>query len=248
MRKFKSHKIAASTFGMFFIIAFVTYGLGSGLIGSIIDVPDSLSNIFANKTQIIVGVILMALVHSFVNIGLPVIMLPILSPYNRRMTYGYLSAAIVATVVLVGMTYGYLSAAIVATVVLVVGSIFLLLLVPLSDEYVKAGSAITPYFETMSTLLKKGGYFSYQIGMAIWGLGGLMFCYLLYQSKLVPRFIAVWGFIGYSIFISGTILELFAHNVGVLLSIPGGLFEIFLSIWLIFNGFNSSVIASEPAK
>ena len=225
MSQFKSNKTAASTFGIFFIIAFVTYGFGSGLIDSIIDVPDSLANIFANKAQIIVGVILLTLVHSFVNIGLPIVMFPILSPYNQRVTYGYFSAAIVATVVLV------------------VGSIFLLLLIPLSDEYVKSGFANTPYFETMATILKKGGHLSYQIGMAIWGLGGLMFCYLLYQSMLVPRFIPIWGFIGYTIFISGTILELFAHDVGILLSIPGGLFEIFLSIWLIVKGFNSSEIA-----
>jgi hypothetical protein len=230
MSKFKSDRTAASTFGIFFITAFITYGLGSGLIDSIIDVPDSLSNIFANKSQIIVGVILIAIIHSFVNIGLPIIMFPILSPYSREVAYGYLSAAIVATVVVA------------------VGAIFLLLLIPLSDEYVKSGSAITPYFETMTIILIKGGYFSYQIGMAIWGLGGLMFCYLLYQSKLVPRFIPIWGFIGYTIFISGSILELFSHNVGVVLSVPGGLFEIFLSLWLLFKGFNSSAITFVPAK
>lgn len=76
--------------------------------------------------------------------------------------------------------------------------------------------------------------------MAIWGLGGLLFCSLLYQSKLVPRFISVWGFIGYLVFITGTVLELYGHNLGVALSIPGGLFEISLSIWLIVKGFTFS--------
>ena len=94
----------------------------------------------------------------------------------------------------------------------------------------------------------KGNFFAYQLGMAIWGLGGLMFCYLLYESKLVPRLLPVWGFIGYIIFISGTILELFGNNIGVQLSIPGGLFEIFLSVWLIVKGFNAPAIASVTAK
>lgn len=217
-----THKTAARTFGIFFLIAFLSYGIGSGLVESVVSVPDFLSTIYNNQTKIIIGVILMALVHTIVNIGLPVIMFPILKPFNRTLTYGYLSAAITASVVLV------------------VGAIFLLLLLPVSNEYAKLGTANTTYFETLGITLKKGGYYSYQIGMAIWGVGGLMLCSLLYRSKLVPRFISTWGFIGYIVFISGTIFELFGYNVGVILSIPGGLFEISLSIWLIIKGFNAS--------
>ncbi len=76
--------------------------------------------------------------------------------------------------------------------------------------------------------------------MAIWGLGGLMFCYLLYISKLVPRGLSIWGFLGYIVFIAGTITELFGYPFGVQLAIPGGLFEITLSIWLIIKGFKES--------
>jgi hypothetical protein len=89
-------------------------------------------------------------------------------------------------------------------------------------------------------VLSKGNYYAYQIGMVIWGIGGLMFDYLLYQSKLVPRPLAVWGVIGYIVFISGITLELFGYGVGVLLSIPGGLFEVSLSVWLIVRGFSTS--------
>ena len=163
-----THRNAARMFGIFFIIAFLSYGIGSALIASITSTPDFLSNVYANNTTIIVGVILIALVHTFVNIGLPVVVLPILKPFNRNLAYGYLSGAIAATVVIV------------------VGAIFLLLLLPLSDEYVKAGSAAAPYFETIGNLLKEGGFFAYQIGMTLWGLGGLMLVSLLYKSKLVP--------------------------------------------------------------
>jgi hypothetical protein len=45
----------------------------------------------------------------------------------------------------------------------------------------------------------------------------------------------------------GTLSELFGSNLGVLLAMPGGLFEISLSLWLIFKGFNSSKIASVAA-
>lgn len=217
-----TYKIAARVFGVFFFIAFLSYGTGSELVESIVNVPDFLYNISDNKTTMVIGVVLMAIIHTIVTIGLAVIMLPVLKPFNNTLSYGYLSAAITASVILV------------------VGTIFLLLLLPLSDAYLKLGATDTSAFEIIGSVLKKGGFLSYQIGMAIWGCGGLLFCSLLYQSKLVPRFMSIWGFIGYIVFISGTIFELFGYTIGVLLSAPGGLFEIFLSTWLIIKGFNTS--------
>jgi hypothetical protein len=222
----KSQKIIARTFGIFFLLAFLSYGLGSGLIDSIAGAKDTLINVNTNKTQLIIGVILMALIHTIVNIGLPVLMVPILKPYNKFLSYGYLSAGIAATVTLI------------------IGAIFSMLLVPLSSMYVNADSADLLHYETIGTILTKGNYFAYQIGMAIWGFGGLMFCYLLFISKLVPKGLAIWGFLGYIVFISGTILELFGINLGVQLAIPGGLFEITLSIWLIIKGFKAPKLIS----
>jgi hypothetical protein len=37
-------------------------------------------------------------------------------------------------------------------------------------------------------------------------------------------------------------------GAGMLLYLPGGLFELFLPIWLFVKGFNSSAIAFESAK
>ena len=221
-----THRNAARLFGTFFIIAFLAYGTGSALIASITDTPDFLSTVYANSTTIVIGAILIALVHTFVNIGLPVIMLPILQPFNKTCAYGYLSLGIASTTVAV------------------IGAIFLLLLIPLAGEYAKAGSAATSSFEAMGIVLEMGGAYAYQIAMAIWGLGGLLFVSVLYTSRLVPRLLSVWGMVGYLVFVSGTILELFGYPVGVLLSLPGGLFELSLSVWLIAKGFNSSAIAS----
>jgi len=200
-----SNKIAARSFGIAFLIGYISYGLGFGLLNSVINSPGGLATIYANKNQVIFEAAIMMAVFATINIGLGIIMTPVLKPYNKTLTYGYLSAAIASTVMLI------------------VGAIFLLLLVPLSEEF-----------------------FSYQIGMVIWGLGGLLFCFLLYLSKLVPRWMSVWGFIGYIIFISGAFFALFGISIDVILDIPGGLFEIFLSFWLIFKGFNGK--AAELSK
>ena len=221
-----THRNAARLWGIFFIIAFLAYGIGSGMIDAITSTPDFLTEVNANHTTITVGVILIALVHTFVNIGLPVLLMPILKPFHQNLTYGYLSFAIASTTVIV------------------VSGIFLMLLIPLSSAYVNAGAAATDYFVTLGALLKMGGFYAYQIGMAIWGLGGLLFVAVLYKSKIVPRVFSVWGFIGYAVFFAGTIFELFGIGVGVMLAIPGGLFEIALSLWLIFKGFDSVATSS----
>ena len=223
----KSQKSIARTFGVFFLLAFLSYGIGSSLTASVTEAADSLSAVNTNKAQLIIGVILLALIHTIVNIGLPVLMVPILKPFNKVLSYGYLSAGITATVILI------------------VGSIFLILYVPLSSMYINTDSTDLLHFGTIGTILTKGNFYAYQIGMTIWGFGGLLFCYLLYISKLVPRGFSMWGFLGYMIFIAGTVSELFGYPIGVQLSVPGGLFEISLSIWLIIKGFKESELITS---
>jgi hypothetical protein len=85
------------------------------------------------------------------------------------------------------------------------------------------------------------------------GLGGLIFAYLLYQSKLIPRNLSVLGIIGYVMLLLGVFLNMLGYidinsGAGMLLYLPGGLFELFLPLWLFAKGFYSPAIASESAK
>ena len=57
----------------------------------------------------------------------------------------------------------------------------------------------------------------------------------------MPRTLAAWGVIGYTIHIAGAIAEIFGIHVGLMLSLPGGFFELALGFWLIAKGFSSWV-------
>ncbi|NOU75564.1 DUF4386 family protein [Paenibacillus sp. LMG 31458] len=78
--------------------------------------------------------------------------------------------------------------------------------------------------------------------MIVLSLVSLLFCYLLYQSKLIPRLISVFGLIGYASLLTSALLEIFGYSPGMFLFLPGALFEIILPIWLIVKGFNSFAI------
>jgi hypothetical protein len=215
----KSHRWAARLFGIFIILAFASYGTGSGLVDSIAEGTDGLAGIADGKTTLMIGVVLIATVHTVVTIGLSVLAFPALSTVN-----GYAAR-------------GYLAAGIAATVTAVTGALFLALLVPLSDAFVASGTG-AEHFDTMALILQKGGFFAYQMSMTLWSVGGLILCAALFVSRLVPRFLSVWGLVGYIVFMVGTIAEVFGHPIGVMLSPPAGLFELSLSVWLIVKGFN----------
>jgi len=79
---------------------------------------------------------------------------------------------------------------------------------------------------------------AYQFAMIVLGFGSVLFCGLLYQYSLIPKPLALWGIIGYFCLLAGAVLELLGYPYGLLFSIPGGLFELFLPFWLFLKGFN----------
>ena len=90
---------------------------------------------------------------------------------------------------------------------------------------------------------------SYNVAEAGLGIGSLFFCALLFRTGLVPRFLAVWGFIGYACFAGGNLLELFGvAGAGLVGAIPGGLFELTFGIWLIARGFASTATVRSRAS
>lgn len=206
-------------FGVLFILVFLFYGIGSGMVEGIATRPDALTQIANNKAQVVAGIILMAVLHSLGNVGLAVIMFGIVKQYSSAKAYGYLLFAIMATVLLT------------------VGGIFLWQLIPMGDAY--AAAADKEGMQQLVAVCRQGNAASYQLGMAMWATGGVLLCTVLYKTQLIPRWMSMWGMAGYVLLFAGTIAELFQLHIGVALSLPGGLFEIVLSIRAIVKGFNT---------
>ncbi len=94
-----------------------------------------------------------------------------------------------------------------------------------------------------------GNAVSYNVAEAGLGIGSLFFCALLFRTGLVPRFLAVWGFIGYACFAGGNLLNLTGvAGAAMVGAIPGGLFEVTFAIWLIARGFTSTATVRTHAS
>lgn len=220
-----SHRKTARIVGLLFLLLLIT-----GISGIILrDLSPSLKDVFENSTQIKIS-ILFDLIASTVAVGIAVLLFPILKKFNYNIALWYFGFSIV----------GF------ATIIVSNVSVFSLL--TLSEEYVKLGSPDTDYFQTLG-VLKLGEYFgAHFMGLIIHTFGASMFYYLLFQSKLLPRFLSVWGLIAITLVLSATLLQIFDRSVSMILYLPNGLLQILIGIWLIVKGFNSSAIVSQSKK
>lgn len=218
---------SARLFGIFFILSFMSYAIGIGIMGDLQNSQIQPFQVIENKVSLVVGAILIAIFHTLFNLGLVVVMFNILKSINKSLSIIYLILS----------SFG--------TLLLALGAVFLLLPVTTSETLVLLSTEYDhSVFEMILSLSSGGNFYSYQIGMILWGIGGLFFCNLLYRSKYVPVIFPIWGSFGYLIFIAGCGLELFGVPYGVQFSAPGGLFEIGLSVWLIVKGFNKNQFIS----
>jgi hypothetical protein len=65
---------------------------------------------------------------------------------------------------------------------------------------------------------------------------------------LVPRWLAVWGVLGYAIILCGMVSAVLGSGLGDLSSLPGGLWEVFMGVWLIAKGFNASAFVPQAPR
>ena len=71
-------------------------------------------------------------------------------------------------------------------------------------------------------------------------IGALFFYLLFYRTRVIPRYISVWGILATIILFIVTIIKLFGVELSILnaLVLPMILNELFLAFWLIIKGFN----------
>jgi hypothetical protein len=77
-------------------------------------------------------------------------------------------------------------------------------------------------------------------------LGALMFYVVLYQYRLVPRWLSTWALVGAALYIVAPIGSMFGLSLGVFVG-PLAVQEMVMAVWLIAKGFSPSAIAAESA-
>ncbi len=199
----------------------------------IIDIPNYLAQISSNASQVNSGAFFQFLMTA-AHVGMAITLYPTLKKQNESLALGYVGSRLVAAAFNI------------------IGVIILLLLLTLSQEFVKAGAPVSSHFQTIGELLRTGRDLVNHAGVIlVMSMGSLIFYYLLYQIKLVPRWLAGWGLVGTAVAIVAGCLFMFRSidlMTSVYMDFPLALQEMVFAVWLIVKGFNPSVTISEAAK
>jgi hypothetical protein len=231
----ETNRKTAIIVGVLYIIGTVAGILSLTFTAPILERPDFLTQVSANPNQIVLGalfVLTMGLALAMVS----VMLFPILKRYNEALAVGYV------------VFRGALEA--VAYLALVIGWLALPLI---SHEYIKATAATASYFQALGDFVLGAHDQIGHVLSIIFILGALMFYYVLYESKLVPRWLSGWGlFAAIPYFVSG-VLGLFnilspMSTIQMVLVLPLALQEMVLAVWLIAKGFNSSPVNVRLAQ
>ena len=222
--------------GVFYIIAtaapILTYFFIRFFEGDVTgeSIPDYLVQIAVNERQVIVGM-LIELTYVLAVVGIISTLFPILKKHNEALALGFFSLRFMEAI----------SA--------MIHSLILLSLLTLSQEYTAAGFPDTPYFQTAGSFFLAAREWSFLIGSGIiWSLSALILNVLLYQKKLIPRWLSGWGIVGATLSFAAYMLQFFNINLTEFLYLPIGVQEMVFALWLIVKGIKSPAIVSESAK
>ena len=230
-----SARRTAAIVGLLFLTATVTFIAADTLIKGVLDRPNYLIDASGDATALAAGALL-AFVDGLAVVGIAVLMFPFLRPTSEPLALGYVGLRVAE----LGVLLLYMVAPL---IVLALGN-------GARDGTVDASAS-----QSLGLFLQALRDVTIVLLYLFTGASGIIFAFLLYRSKLVPRPLAVLGLIGYPVLVAGAALAMFGvtdvqQGTGMLVMLPGGLFELILPIWLLAKGFSHPVVpgvkSSDP--
>jgi hypothetical protein len=226
--------VAATTAGILYITGTVAGVLSMVVSAPVREAGDPLAAAAEHSGAVVTGallVLVMGLSLAFV----PVVLFPVLRRVNETLAIGYLvMRGAVETVCYVLLAIGWL------------------LLVPLGEVMSAGPGTASPAGARLGSLV-----IDFEAANAILALvfclGGAVFYLLLYRSRIVPRWIAVWGLVAVLFYVAAVLLAMYAvigaNSSGqVLMFMPMAVQEMVLAVWMIGRGFRPAAVSSRPNR
>lgn len=220
-----SNRLNAVKIGILFLIALVFNLIASNISNPILNSPDYLNLVFANKTTIVIANVL-NLICAMAMIFIPIVLMRVVKKEYEKLAIIYAVFRF-----LEGILFIYLA-------------IKSLSIISLSSDYLSSGN------NTISVLgdaIKLEIQWATNVYIIIFCIGAFAFYTLLYKSRLVSSILSVWGLLAVVLLFVGSIMGLFGMGIFndlplmngmVYFAPPIALNELVLSIWLIAKGFN----------
>jgi hypothetical protein len=232
--KTKTDRNAPRLLGAAYLIVILTSFIGGQLLTSVVgsgSMSDILVNI-SNSPNLVRISILVDLVTSLGVIVLAVLLYAVLNKQNKIISLVALGCWLVEAISLAISKIGSLA------------------LIALSQEFVKAGTPEPSYYLTLGEFLYN--VVVVQLGQTIelffYCAGGILWYYLFFKSKYVPRVLSLYGIAAVLVALAGIVFEFFGYGVSIFVFLPILPFELAIGAWLLLRGIKDEVPGVVPPR
>ena len=227
----RTHRGNAIAVGVLFILCSAATILSVVPLGAPVSAPVDFAKLAANDNRVVLTALL-EFVWAASGMGIAIGLYPVLRKFNPALALGSVVGRVAENVFLL------------------VATLSLLVLLTVSQGAVAAGSAGLASAVTASNLLLElREWVHWFVAMIPFGVGAFLYYYVLYRSRLVPRWLSGWGLVAVVLSTVAAVYAGFTQQFGFttvnnVLSVPIGLQEMVLAVWLIAKGFDRSALAS----
>ncbi len=130
-----------------------------------------------------------------------------------------------------------------------ISTLGILALIALANEYTAAGAASSA-LQSMGNVLYRLPDLSGTVGTIVFIIGTTCLCISFYRTRLIPRWLTVWGLIGMVPYLAYAVLHFFHMDdgIGFYLQMVTAPQELVMGLWLVIKGFNPSAVASRSVR
>lgn len=180
----------------------------------------------SSANQIIISCLL-GVLSGLLSVIISIVLFPIFKRYNATLAYIYFAFCILEFVAIS------------------IDNVSVLSLLELSKEYVNNGGENSDTYKIMGTVLYGRHWWTHYFTLLISCFPVFVLYYTLYLTKLIPRIISIFGIIAVFLMFTEEILSMFGSSISMNMLLPMGLIQLFLPLWLLFKGLNSSTLQPE---
>jgi hypothetical protein len=223
----RSHDVRATTAGVLFIAATATSLVATALRGSLLNGPGFLAAVALHQDRLLAAA-LFQLMAAFTSAAIAVTLYPVLRQHAAATALGSVAFRLIE-----GVFYA-------------LAAVGTLILVSLSGQ-LTAGVSAHASADLIRDLRDSAG----TVGVLAFCTGATLYYLIFYRSQLIPRWLSVWGLVGTVLCLTADLLVLFQSiavlsSTQVVLSLPLGVQEMVLALWLIVKGFSPKAEAKPP--
>ncbi len=231
----KNHRVTAAVVGVLYIVGTASGILSVVVSGELLAAESPFLTIAANPARLHVGAFFV-LVMGLSLAAMPVFLYP---PFRRKN-----EALALGVVVFRGAIEGTGYLLFVVSWLLLSGfSREFAATVATASVGAAGGGAVAAPLLAVGTVLLHAHESIAPVLTIVFIIGAVFLYTLFYQTRLVPRWLSVWGLIGAVPYLAVDLLKFFGHDLGLdLLYAPLGVQEMVMALWLIIRGFDRTAL------